>query len=161
VLIRALAELRDPPHLKIAGGTVDDTRAELLALVDELDLDCVEFVGFQDREALDELISRCLFTVVPSRWYDNCPMSILESFAHGKPVVASEIGGIPEQVTEDCGVLFEVEDHEALAAALSRLLGDRELRGAMGRSARERLASDFSPDAHCDTLLGLFEGLTA
>ena len=160
-LIRALALLDHPPRLLIAGGTVDDTQEQLAELVRQLGLDCVEFVGHQDREALDDLIRRCMFTIVPSRWYDNCPMSILESFALGKTVVASDIGGIPEQVADGCGALFAPDDPESLAAAMTPLLSDASLRRAMGRAALRRLQHDFSPDAHCDRLLELFEELIA
>ncbi|MGI5819492.1 MAG: glycosyltransferase family 4 protein [Armatimonadota bacterium] len=160
-LIRALALLDRPPRLLIAGGTVDDTQEKLAALVEQLDLDCVQFLGHQDREALDRLIAGCLFTVVPSRWYDNCPMSILESFAHAKPVVASNIGGIPEQVAGDCGALFAADDPEALAAAMTPLLEDGSLRARMGGEALRHLESDFSAARHCDRLLEIFEDLIA
>lgn len=158
-LIRALARLEDPPRLVIAGSDVDGTRSELEDLCAELGLRSVEFVGFQDREALDDLIRRCLFTVVPSRWYDNCPMAVLESFAHAKPVVASDIGGIPEQVAGDCGILFEPDNVEELAASITRLLEDAELRHKMGAAALHRLREQYSAGAHCDRLLELFERL--
>lgn len=160
-LLRALAMLDEPPRLLIAGSDVDSTRDELERLAEDLDLSGVEFVGFQEREALDDLIRRCLFTVVPSRWYDNCPMSILESFAHAKPVVASDIGGIPEQVAAGTGVLFEPDNPEDLAAGMTRLLGDGDVRRKMGRAALERLQEEYSVDAHCDSLLGMFGELTA
>lgn len=160
-LVRALALLDRPPRLLIAGGTVDDTQAELVALTRELGLDCVEFLGHLDREALDDVISGCLFTVVPSRWYDNCPMSILESFAHGKPVVASDIGGIPEQVEGGCGALFTPDDPQALAHAMTPLLESAALRASMGSAALRRLDEDFSASTHCDRLLAVFEDLIA
>ena len=159
-LIRALALLDQPPRLLIAGGTVDDTQQELTELTKQLGLDCVEFLGHLDREALDQAISRCMFTVVPSRWYDNCPMSILESFAHAKPVVASDIGGIPEQVADGCGALFTPDDPAALADAMAPLLDDAGSRRQMGEAALRRLKAEFSASAHCDRLLELFEGLT-
>ncbi|MGC9317117.1 MAG: glycosyltransferase family 4 protein [Armatimonadota bacterium] len=159
-LIRALARLEDPPRLVVAGSDVDGTRSELEDLCRELSLtDKVNFVGFQDRQALDELIRRCLFTVVPSRWYDNCPMAVLESFAHGKPVVASDIGGIPEQVAGGCGILFEPDNEKELAASMTRLLGDARLRHSMGDAALQRLREQYSTRAHCDRLLELFEEL--
>ncbi len=160
-LIRALSLLDRPPRLLIAGGTVDDTQQQLTELARRLGLDCVEFLGHLDRETLDDFISRCMFTVVPSRWYDNCPMAILESFAHGKPVVASEIGGIPEQVEGGCGALFAPDDPEALAAAMAPLLESAELRKSMGSAALRRLDEGFSVTGHCDRLLAVFEDLIA
>ncbi|MFW6437634.1 MAG: glycosyltransferase family 4 protein [Armatimonadota bacterium] len=160
-LIRALAMLDRPPRLLIAGGTVDDTQQQLLDLTRQLGLDGVEFLGHLDRQALDDCIGHCMFTVVPSRWYDNCPMSILESFAHAKPVVASDIGGIPEQVVDGCGALFTPDDPAELAAAMEPLLEDAKQRRTMGQAALRRLESDFSASMHCDRLLDIFEGLIA
>ena len=160
-LIRASAQLEGGPRVLIAGGDVDGTETKLRELADEVGATQVEFVGFQDRESLDRLIAGSLFTVVPSRWYDNCPMSVLESFAHAKPVVASAVGGIPEQITPECGILCEPDDPTELAGAMQTLLADSSLRRSMGQAARQRLQTHYSPDLHCDRLLELFEGLVA
>ena len=158
-LIRTLATIDERPRLVIAGADVDGTTTALKELVRELELDNVQFVGLKDREALGELIARCLFTVVPSRWYDNAPMAVLESFAHSKPVIASNIGGIPEQIADGCGLLFEPDNPEHLAQQMRALLGDGQLRRQMGRAAGKRLAEHYSAQMHCDRLLGLFADL--
>src|SRR5262249_11862504 len=56
----------------------------------------IHFWGHQDGEALQRLISGCMFVVLPSVWYENYPRTVIESFAMGKPVVGANIGGIPE-----------------------------------------------------------------
>jgi len=159
-LIRAMGTIETEVRLIVAGADVDGTQAKLERLTEELKLDNVQFVGFQGRQGLAELIERCLFAVVPSRWYDNCPMAILESFAHNKPVVASNIGGIPEQITDGCGLLSEPDDPDDLAKQIQLLLDGPELRRQMGRAAGERVAKEYSPQLHCDRLLGLFQDLT-
>lgn len=158
-LIRAMGTIETEVRLIIAGADVDGTQGKLEHLAEDLQLDNVQFVGFQGRQALAELIERCLFTVVPSRWYDNCPMAILESFAHNKPVVGSNIGGIPEQITDGCGLLFEPDDPDDLAKQIQLLLDRPELRRQMGRAAGERVAKEYSPQLHCDRLLRLFQDL--
>ena len=161
-LLRAFA-LADPPvRLVLAGSDVDGLRRELERLCGDLGIsDRVQFVGFKVRHELDELIRDCLFTVVPSRWYDNCPMSVLESFAYGKPVIGSRIGGIPEQVTDDCGMLFEPDDAEGLARCMTLMLADDALRARMGEACRDRLARVYSADRHCGRLLHVFRELLA
>ena len=68
----------------------------------------IHFLGFQSGQTLMQWIAEALFSVVPSRWYDNAPISAYESFMNGTPVLASRIGGIPEQVQEGVtGRLFE------------------------------------------------------
>jgi len=134
----------------------------LTALAAELGIgDRVEFVGHKGRDELDSLIAHCLFTVVPSRWYDNCPMSVLESFAYGKPVIGADIGGIPEQITPECGMLFEADDAEALASCMTAMLADGAMRRRMGQAGRKRLVDLYSPETHCETLLAILGALIA
>jgi len=160
-LIRAMARIDTGVRLVIAGADVDGTRARLERLAAELKLDNVQFVGRLGRTTLDELIQGCLFTVVPSRWYDNCPMAILESFAHDKPVVGARIGGIPEQIADGCGLLFEPENVDHLAGQIQLLVDNPDLRRQMGDAAGERVATQYSPQAHCDRLLALFDDVIA
>lgn len=161
-LIEAMSRLEAPPPLMIAGGDVDNTQNRLEALVERLHLDgLVQFVGFQQRDSLDDLIDRAFFTVVPSRWYDNCPMAVPESFAHNKPVIGSRRGGIPEQITADCGLLFEPENPDDLSEKMNLLLKDVAQRKRMGRAAGQRLIAEYSPGVHCDRLLSLFDELIA
>jgi len=152
-LLHAHAQVENPPRLVIAGADTLSYAQRLMELSETLRSDLVDFVGFQESGALSDLIAGSLFTVVPSIWPDNCPMSILESFAHGKPVVAARIGGIPEQVTDDCGLLFEPGDVAELAAAMHRLSNDPVLRTQMGQSARRRLTEVYTPQSHAQTLL--------
>jgi glycosyltransferase involved in cell wall biosynthesis len=160
-LLVALAQVRSDVRLILAGADTDGLTARLEAQARELGIaDRVQFVGLKGRRELDELIARCLFTVVPSRWYDNCPMSVLESFAFGKPVVGSRIGGIPEQITTECGLLFEPNDAEDLARAMEHMLGDAQMRREMGQAGKRRLATDYAPERHCERLLSIFEDLT-
>lgn len=147
-------------RLLLAGADVDGLTGRLQALAQELGLgERVQFLGPLGRRELDELIAHCLFTVIPSRWYDNSPMSVFESFAHGKPVVGSNIGGIPEQITPDCGLLCEPGNVEELAEAMSKLIANADLRAGMGAAARRRLREAFSPETHCRRLLDIFEAL--
>jgi len=162
-LLEAHARLANPPRLIIAGADTLGCGEGLQALAERLGTGRVEFVGFQQPEALSGLIAGCMFTVVPSVWPDNCPMSVLESFAHSKPVVGTRTGGLPEQIADGCGVLAEPGDVADLAGAIDRLSSDARLRSEMGSAARERLDAVYSPDAHAGELVGrlsLATGLT-
>ncbi len=88
----------------------------------------VELVGFKQGDELRGLVRESLFTVYPSEWYENCPMSILESIAFGRPVVGSRIGGIPELVDDGSdGLLFEPGSADDLAKKIRLLYEDRRL----------------------------------
>jgi len=158
-LLQAYARLDSPPPLVIAGADTVGYGAHLTAITEQLGVAGVRFVGFQGPRELARLIDRSLFTVVPSEWPDNAPMTVLESFAHGKPVIASRVGGVPEQVTPDCGLLFEPGDADELADAMTSLLGDDSLRNRMGAHARIRLREHFAPERHCSELLRHFRRL--
>jgi len=81
----------------------------------------VEFVGWQSGDSLNSLIKHASFIIVPSEWYENNPMTVVESFSMGKPVIGSNIGGIPELVIENTtGFLFEKGDKESLLNALNK-----------------------------------------
>jgi glycosyltransferase involved in cell wall biosynthesis len=93
--------------------------------------------------------------VHPSR-ADTFPSGVLEALACGTPVVASRVGGIPEQVGDDTGVLVEPGDPAALAAAISSLLVDPERRARMGRAAAADARERFSLDRHLGAYLDLY-----
>lgn len=116
-----------------------------------------EFVGHVSGAALEETLRRAAFLVVPSEWYENCPLAVLEAMAHGKAVLASKIGGIPELVLHgETGLLFPPGDREALARGLETLMGDVELRRRYGGAARRRAERHFSMERHIESLLGLY-----
>jgi glycosyltransferase involved in cell wall biosynthesis len=111
-------------------------------------------------EELKQVIRNSIFTVVPSVWYDNLPNSILESYASGKPVIASNIGSFPEIVEQDItGLLFEVGNSDDLAEKMEYLLDNKDKIVTMGKRAREKVETEFSPQRHYDLLIKLFKGL--
>ncbi len=82
----------------------------------------INFAGPFQRERVGDVLSELDVLVVPSRWYENQPGVILEAFAAGMPVVATDLGGMSEFVKhEENGLLFELENDEDLARQLRRL----------------------------------------
>ncbi|PTD98119.1 glycosyltransferase [Pseudothauera lacus] len=121
----------------------------------------VEFMGFRSGDELWELVRGARAVVLPSEWYENAPMSVLEAYACGKPVIGARIGGIPEMIVADeTGWLFESGDVEGLAAELEevgRAPGGRL--AEMGRAARELVERDFTRDRYRDEMLALYGSL--
>lgn len=146
-LITAVSHLPTPVHLDIAGE--GPMRPELERMAAELAPGRVTFHGRLASPQLRNLLARSIASVVPSRWYENQPMTILESFAASVPVIASDLGGMPELVRDEVdGLVVPHDDPSALVAALRRLDGDRALAHNMGLRARARLAEHFSAAAH-------------
>ncbi len=144
--------------LKIAGE--GPQRAELEALVKRLDLVNVEFVGHASREDLTRLIASSRFTVLPSHAYETLGKSILESYASGRAVVASDLGSRRELVREgETGVLYRAGDVAQLAGAISFLAERPQLANAMGAAGRAVVAEHHSPENHYAALAKLYERL--
>lgn len=82
----------------------------------------LENVGFKTGKELETLIREAKCTVYPSIWYENCPFSVMESIMYGTPVVASDIGGIPELIDDgETGCLFEAGNADKMIEAINRI----------------------------------------
>lgn len=107
--------------------------------------DSVRFLGF--RPDVPDLLAASDIFVLPSL-SEGLPLSVLEAMAAGLPVVASDVGGVPEVVErEQTGILISSRDAAALGAAIARMAGSPKLRSAMGSAGRQRAQAEFSFDA--------------
>lgn len=111
-----------------------------------VDLEGVRTLGFMQQAQLREQYQKASVMVVPSLWPEPCPTVILEAMTHGLPVIGTRMGGIPDLVDDGTtGLLVPPNDPRALADALQRLLGDRELRRRLGAGSLARVGQ-FSTD---------------
>jgi glycosyltransferase involved in cell wall biosynthesis len=134
--------------------------AEIRKLAAELQAD-VAFPGHLTGEALHRVVREARAIVLPSEWYENAPMSILEAYALGKPLVGARIGGIPELIREnETGVSFTSGDHTSLATVL-RCMTDRSVGELeeMGRCARRWVESEFTAGTYRDRILETYREL--
>ncbi|MFZ0758872.1 MAG: glycosyltransferase family 4 protein, partial [Candidatus Sulfotelmatobacter sp.] len=103
------------------------------------------------------LIRDCQFAVVPSEWYENFPIVVLEYFAGAKPVIASRIGGLPYVVEEGkTGALFEAGNAADLMNKVRRLRANPEEAEAMGRRGRQLAETKYGPQESYDSLMQIF-----
>lgn len=113
-----------------------------------------------ERDDVPALLQRCDIVVLPSIGQEDFPLVILEAMAAGRPVVATEVAGIPEQVVhERTGLLVPPGAVEELAAALGVLIDDPERRSAYGKAGFERFGERFSADAAVERYEQLFRHL--
>jgi glycosyltransferase involved in cell wall biosynthesis len=146
-LVEAVGRLSGRVRLDIAGEGPDRDRLEALAA--RVAKGRVRFLGRLDGDAMDALITDAATVVLPSRWYENQPMIVLEAFARGVPVVATDLGGTAELVRHGTdGLLVPPDDPESLSSALQALLDDPARARAMGKAALERALTDFAPNVH-------------
>jgi glycosyltransferase involved in cell wall biosynthesis len=118
------------------------------------------FTGPLPREMLISLMKIAELLVFPS-FLENCPYTILESMACGIPVVASNVGGIPEIITPGYdGILVKPGSSERLSKAIVDLLEDRVLRSRMGQHAKETIRNDFSWAVNKKKYVSLYEQIS-
>jgi glycosyltransferase involved in cell wall biosynthesis len=118
----------------------------------------VVFHGYKVGEALWDLVRRARAIVLPSEWYENAPISILESYALGKPVIGARIGGIPEMVLEnETGWLYESGNVNALANVLEQVAkAPTSEVEELGVRARELVSQEYSPVRYYERLISLY-----
>ena len=116
--VRTLIEAanRLPYKLKIiGGGPLED---ELKAVAGKQ----IEFVGFKQWDEIKELVGMARFSVIPSEWYENNPLSVIEAQCLGTPVLGARIGGIPELISEGTsGMTFESRNADDLKAKIEQM----------------------------------------
>ena len=124
------------------------------------DLGNVHFMGHLPPQALAARIRSSRVVAVPSRWYENFPYAVLEGQVAGRAVVASQIGGIPEQIDHGKdGLLVPPGKPVALAQAVGGLLCDGDRAVALGKAGRARVEKTLDPQVHVKKLLGVYDRL--
>jgi glycosyltransferase involved in cell wall biosynthesis len=121
----------------------------------------VRFHGYLTGPALHDAVRSARAVVLPSEWYENAPMSVLEAYALGKPLIGADIGGIPELIRPGItGLLFRSGDVESLAETL-RQVGDSQDSdiAEMGRSARKLVETQHAAAAYADSVLEAYREL--
>jgi glycosyltransferase involved in cell wall biosynthesis len=157
-LIDAAAPLTDLP-VRIAG--TGEQRETLEADLARRGLDHIQFVGFQNGEKLWDLVRGSICTLLPSEWYENCPLAVLESLACARPVIGADIGGIPEIVDDSVdGWLFPSGDEAALREALVWMQTHRSEAVEMGQQGREKIEEQFSPARHYQQVREVYAEVT-
>jgi glycosyltransferase involved in cell wall biosynthesis len=161
ILLQAFARIQHlDPSLRVQLIGDGERREALQALASELGVvDRVEFLGWQDHESVLKHVGQCEVLVLPTR-SEGLPIAVLEGMLAGKPVIATAVGGIPEQITDgEDGLLVPVDDPQALADALSRVLSDRQLAGRLGQAAMDKVHRCFTVERTADAYEGLFREL--
>jgi glycosyltransferase involved in cell wall biosynthesis len=154
ILFEAYRSLPSPPPLVLIGRVAESVRATLPpgAIA----------VGPWPHDLVLEAWHRSMFGTIPSLCLDACPTVTFEAMAASKPVVASALGGLLDQVVDGAtGLLVPAGDAPALAQAMSRLATDEPLRALMGAAAREHFVAEFQADVIIDRIEAIYRRLTA
>jgi D-inositol-3-phosphate glycosyltransferase len=162
VLIRAIAKLKCPScvTLNVVGGDDNsEEKARLQSLAESLDItESVRFIGSVTQDDLPVHYSAADVCVMPS-YYESFGLAALEAAACGRPVVASQVGGLPTIVQNgSTGFLVPPSHSDVMAERLGTLLNDDMLRSRMGTAARTH-AESLSWDRSTDLILARYREL--
>ena len=154
-LIKAAVPLTHVPIYIVGDG---EAMPEVQRIIEQNGCQHIHLLGFKQGDELRELILNSICTVLPSEWYENCPMSVLESYAYGKPVIGADIGGIPELIVDGVdGLLVPSGEEETLR---ERLLWMSEHKGdaaEMGRIGRYKMETEFNADIHYEKIMNVYK----
>jgi glycosyltransferase involved in cell wall biosynthesis len=154
-LLKSLALCPDIPFYLAGSGPQEK---ELKEFAERTGLRNVTFLGFKKGEDLKKLVQEASFTVIPSEWYENCPMSVIESLAMGTPVIGSRIGGIPELIRDGVdGLTFKAGDPEDLALKMRSLWKAGARRKEMGLKGRAKAEREYSPELFYAKVMKIYE----
>ena len=158
VLLRAVAHARAggaPVRLAVVGD--GELRPELEALASELGVaGSVWFAGY--RADMVPVAAGSDIAVLSSD-NEGTPVSLIEAGAAARAAVATRVGGVPDVVTPETGVLVEAGDSTALGEGIARLVGDADARARMGALARGHVAQRFSVERLVEDVEALYDEL--
>jgi glycosyltransferase involved in cell wall biosynthesis len=144
--------------LKIAGE--GPLSAELERKTSQSNLQNVDFLGQITRSAALSLMKKARFVIVPSLWYEGFPMVIVESFACGVPVIASELGAMQEVIDHDrTGLHFRPGDARELANRIAWAEAHPARMEIMGKRARKRFESHYGPETNYRALMQIYNSV--
>jgi glycosyltransferase involved in cell wall biosynthesis len=155
-LVQAMKQIPDMRLVIVGDGTQFDEIQKWIRIKQASN---VEMVGAKWGTALTPYLSQARLVVVPSIWYEPSPMVIYQALATGKPVIGSNIGGIPDLLTEETGVLFEPGNVEDLTDKILALVFDDQKLRSMGRAARQWAEANLDPEVYYDTIIHLYADL--
>jgi glycosyltransferase involved in cell wall biosynthesis len=155
-VLRAAKSLPDIPF-KIVGRGPEMAKLHAMAHA----LPNVEFLGFRMGEELQELYHGATAVLLPSRVHENFPLAVLEAMAAGKPVIASNVGGIPEIVRDRVnGILVNPTDLHSWVEAILRIVHDPDHQKGLATAARQTVQDHFKQEDHYRRLHNIYQEAT-
>jgi glycosyltransferase involved in cell wall biosynthesis len=153
-LLDAWKQLKTPGARLVIAGTGPE-EGHLRRIILESKLNTVELRGFVDPAQHRELWANAKFLIVPSIWHEPFPLVVLEALAHGRPLVVSNFGSLPE-TTVGCGFVVDPFKPEEIAVACDRLFRDTELAQEMGNCGIARLQQVYNREVWLDKIRGVY-----
>lgn len=155
-LIKAFKNIKNY-QLYIAGDGPDIEKVKKYIKNNKLE-DKIKLLGFLNSDEVKEYVRKARFIVVPSVWYENCPYSVLETLVMGKPIIGSNLGGIPELVKDnENGLIYKYNDIKELEDKMQELFDNKEKAMQLGKMAKENAKKDFSKESYYNKIMDVYK----
>lgn len=119
----------------------------------------IKLLGYIDSDKVKEYVRKSRFIIVPSIWYENCPYSVLETLAIGKPIIGSNLGGIPELVkNNESGLIYTYNKPKELQEKMKTLFENKELADELGKNAKQIAKKEYSKESYYNKIINIYEG---
>ena len=156
-LLKASSQVSDIPLLLVGEG---NACADILKFIEEKGWFHIKWLGFKREMALQDLIHNSICTIMPSEWYEPFGMTVLETYAHGRPAIGADIGGIPEIIAHgETGFLFSPGNDCMLADHLRWMAENPDDALKMGQAGRRKIEAHFSPDLYYERLMRIYDSV--
>lgn len=158
-VVEAMKHLKDIPVKIAITGDESNCPESVMQFIHENSLEeKIKFVGFIKGKELEEIIRRAMCVACPAIWYENMPNVVLEAFAYGKPVIASNLGSLADMVENgENGLLFEPKNAEQIASCIRQMYTGKEKYTHMSMQARKTAEDVYSPERHWEKFMQIYE----
>jgi glycosyltransferase involved in cell wall biosynthesis len=117
----------------------------------------IEYLGFKEWAEIKEILSKAMFSVLPTECYENFPTSVIESMILGTTVIGSRIGGIPEMIDDGInGLLFNPGDKKDLLEKINLLFNDNLLMERLSLTAKANALKQYDPETYYGRLIEVY-----
>ena len=155
-LIEAFCNLKNE-KLYIAGDGPEREKIEKIIEDKHLENN-IKLLGYLNQDKVKEYLRKARFIVVPSIWYENCPYSILETQAIGKPVIGANIAGIPELVKNKVnGLTYKYDSVKELEEKMKILFKDKLLAEKYGKKAKEIALKEYDKEIYYNKIIEIYK----
>jgi glycosyltransferase involved in cell wall biosynthesis len=152
--------LQNNKNVKVVVKIIGDgiLKNDLQEIVKATAIHNVRFLGYMKGEELFREIKKSIAVIIPSEWYENNPMAVIEAFALGKPVIGSRIAGIPELVKDNyTGLTFQTKNAFDLYLKMKFIIENPDKTKLMGQYARTVVLQELNSEKYYEKLIGIYE----
>ena len=143
-LVRSCTRIAEVHRLLIAGPYSEEVRSDLILIAQSRDNGrWLHFLGEITREEVFDYYRKCAIFALPS-YTEGFPYVILEAMAFGCPIIATEVGAIPQLITSSTGILVPARDEERLTNAIDLLINDKQKASELGKNAKQEVTLNYS-----------------